>query len=497
MSSVWRRAARGVRAGWWLLLLAASAARAAPNIIMVIVDNAIVQEVESMPRTAAYLRSNGIEFTNAYVTNSLCGPSRSSILTGKYSHNTGVYTNERPRGGFEGFVSNGNEQNSVGVWLRARGYKTALIGKYINGYGGSTLVAPTYVPPGWDQWVVMANKERYYNYSLNENGQLVGYGSTPQDYLTDKLAEKASGVLANFIASGNPFFMYLAPIAPHEDYPTGTGLPTPAPRHSGLFGGLPAPRNPSFGETDITDKPTWLRNQATPLTPDVIARVDNSYRARAQTLQAADEMIGNLIEQLRRASVLSNTVIIFLSDNGFFFGEHQKPQGNGPTYEVVTRVPLLMAGPGIAPASRSREIVANIDLFPTIAELAGLDVPSMADGRSLAQVATSPRRGATTGRKSLLKVRSTMGAALRLPSYSYHESYRANGALLDQELYDLEVDPDETRNLISTLTAESVGRLQSALQSFRRCAGAECRLLENTVGDELVTFAAPLAASRR
>jgi arylsulfatase A-like enzyme len=477
------------------LVLFGMPAMAATNVVLIVLDNVALRDIDVMPRTSAYMRANGVEFSNAFVSNSLCAPSRASILTAKYAQNNGVYKHSPPQP-YETFYGRGNESSTVGTWFKARGYQTALIGKYMNGYGSSSIVPAVHIPAGWDHWYGWTRPGYYYNYQVNENGSLVAYGAAPEDYVTDRMAGIASRTVATLVANPAPFFLYLGLVAAHEDIESGSGIPLPAPRHAGMFTGATAPRSAAFNEDDVSDKPPRSRTTS-PLSADQLAFVDRSYRGRAQALQAADEMIERLIDQLRQSGALANTVIMVMSDNGFFYGEHRFEQGNGQMYEPAARVPLLLSGPGIAKGRRATETMLNIDVFPTLSELAGLDVPTAIDGRSLAAVAAQPLRGVTTGRRSFLQTWSDTAAGIRLPNYAYYETYGGTGSIRSRELYDLHSDPGQTQNIHRYLTSASAARLQRALADFRSCVGAACRQLENSVGDGAVTFSSsPFAAAQ-
>jgi len=228
-----------------------------PNIVFVLTDDQRRDTTGAthspsaaaiMPRTRAELADHGIEFTQAFMTTPLCCPSRSSILSGQYSHRTGVYKNGGANGGADDF----DDTSSVGTWLQAAGYRTSLMGKYLNGYNALwTTGEPPYVPPGWTEWHGMKNVG-YFNYRIVEPNGMGGYvenfyGSAETDYSTDVLREKAKTFITESVAAGEPFLLYLAFKAPH--------LPQiPAPRHDGLFQSIGPWRPPSYNEPDVSDK---------------------------------------------------------------------------------------------------------------------------------------------------------------------------------------------------------------------------------------------------
>jgi len=196
-----------------------------------------------MRKTRSLLQDKGMTFQNAFVSNALCCPSRATIMRGQYAHNTGVWTNNNgdgPDAGWRAYSSNGNEKDNVATRLNALGYRTALIGKYLNGYN------TTYVPPGWDRW--FATWGSYFRYDINDQGTMRHFGADASDYKTDVLRRQTKAFIGTSVAQGKPFFAYVAPKAP--DKPA-----TPAPRDKHAYDGSKAPRLPSFNEKNVSDKP--------------------------------------------------------------------------------------------------------------------------------------------------------------------------------------------------------------------------------------------------
>src|ERR1043166_498782 len=221
-----------------------------PNFSIINTDDLDVKSVELLPKIRAAKTSATGSTENNFVTYSLCCPSRSSLLRGQYPHNHQVFSNFYPEGGFQKFHEVGNEQSTVATWLKSAGYRTMLAGKYLNGYPGKQLT-PAYVPPGWDEWyALIGHHYAYYSYQLSENGRPVSYGDNPKDYESDVLAAKTIDFIARASQNRNqPFFIYLAPSAPH--------LPaTPAPKYVGAFPNATAPRPESFN-ADVKGKPAW------------------------------------------------------------------------------------------------------------------------------------------------------------------------------------------------------------------------------------------------
>ncbi|MCC6315246.1 MAG: sulfatase [Thermomicrobiales bacterium] len=457
-----------------------------PNILFILTDDMRADDLRAMPIVGEHIAAAGATFTNYLATTPLCSPSRASILRGQYAHNHGVLNNTGADGGYATFYSRGNEASTVATWLHDRGYRTALMGKYLNGYPETRKgVTDTAVPPGWDRWAAGMRHAPYgqFRYQLNEGGTVVSYGSSPADYLTDVLAEKAEAFVREAVADAAPFFLYLAPYAPHSPS-------IPAPRDAGAFATEGALRVPSFNEADVSDKPAWVRD----IPPrDARAReIDEETQARLRTLLAVDEMTGRLIAALAEAGALADTYVVFSSDNGVLLGEHRLSHGKRAAYEEVIRMPLLIRGPGVAAGTTVADVALNIDLGPTFADLAEATAAGFIDGRSLAPLLL--RDGDFVERQAGL-VEGFPGsddeeprkeknppppfAALRARDFVYIEY--ATG---ERELYDLRADPYETENLAALADPQALATLSQRLGELRRCRRDSCRAAET----------APLAA---
>jgi N-acetylglucosamine-6-sulfatase len=402
-----------------------------------------------MPNVRRLLGMHGVTFQNAFVTTSLCCPSRASILTGLYSRHTGVYENESPGGGATAF----EDRSTLPVWLHGAGYETALIGKYLNDY---QRLGQRYIPPGWDRWVTIAQRHqiRYYGYLLNEDGQLTRYGRGPKDYTTTVLSQKAEEFVKE---AAEPFFLYVAPIAPH--------LPVvPAPQDVGKAS-PPHFDPPSLNEPNLRDKP-W--GDTYPLLSPQRLQARQVARERIlESLLSVDRLVGSLVDTLNERGVLDRTVLVFTSDNGLLLGEHRLEAKVWP-YEESIRVPLVVRTPWAQAASTDDHLVLNIDLAPTLTELAGISPPSPVDGRSFADLLRG--RSPPDGWRSEFVVeflgtprhglRPPPFEALRTERYLYVE-YQ-NGW---RELYDLDTDRFELTNLAEVDRYREVRRrLQSRLQ---------------------------------
>lgn len=335
---------------------------AQPNIVFILSDDQEVESMQYMPRVQELLAVQGVTFSNSFVTEPQCCPSNVTALTGQYAHNHGVLNNLYPTGGFRTFVENGGDQSTIATWLQDAGYNTARVGKYLVQYPEGS----TYIPPGWDEWYsTYDGAGRYFNYSLNENGTVVHYGSAEEEYATDVLTDKAIDFINRAEADdAQPFFLNFTPSPPHADS-VPNGPATPAPRHAGMFAGIQAPRTPSFNEADVSDKPPPIRNFPL-LTTAQIAAIDHEYQTRLESLQSLDEGIERIIDTLAANGELENTYIVFTSDNGYHLGQHRFLNGKFQVYEEDIRVPLIIRGPGVQAGSTVEQLAVNIDLAPTL-----------------------------------------------------------------------------------------------------------------------------------
>ncbi len=363
-----------------------------------------------MPNTLGLIAEKGVTLNRYYVSYPLCCPSRVSLLTGRYAHNHNVRGNVQPNGGYLGFSFRGANTHNLATWLQAAGYRTVHIGKFLNGYGDEPYDNGTVVPPGWSAWhtVLKADTDHYfYGYTLNDNGVLDGpfgdsgswetreYGERddfgcpfaplngkPCLYETDVLSRIASEELVGTPAE-RPFYLQLDYTAPHGDFRRPAG-PEPATRHYGSLSGVPLPHSKSQGvnEGNVADKPRFIR-EAPFLSPTELHTYRVYYEKQLESLRAIDDGVKQVVDTLGGLGRLRKTYIIFTSDNGFFLGEHRLVGGKFLAYEPSTHLPFLMRGPGIKPGSFTGELAANIDIAPTILELAHATADKSIDGRSL------------------------------------------------------------------------------------------------------------------
>ena len=458
-------AARGDRAD--------AAAPGEPNVVVVMTDDQNVSDMRVMPRVEALIGDQGTTFSNSFVNDPLCCPSRSTFLTGQYAHNHGVVAGN----GFRSLDSS----NTLPVWLQKAGYHTGHVGKYVNGYGRRNAGGPRFVPPGWSEWYANVpgfNDQEVYDYDLNENGALVHYGHAPQDFKGDVLTTKAVSFIGRNAASADPFFLFVGYTAPHSTAPLeGASLANcdnaarPAPRHTGAFANEPLPEAPSLNEADVADKPTDISGLP-PLGSYELSELTRQYRCRLGSLLHVDEGVAQIVEALRQSGELDRTLLIFVSDNGMLLGEHRIPGSKIYPYEESIRVPLLIRGPGVPVGQTVGSPAVNADLAPTILDAAGAQPGLTVDGISLFDLIATP------GPKRDLLVESyvddaahTPYAGLRTTRYLYTE-YSTG----DRELYDLEADSHELDNRVSDPGyAPPLAWLAARLAELRHCQGASCQ----------------------
>lgn len=459
-----------------------------PNIVIILTDDMDNALTPYMPKTNQLIGEQGATFSNFFIPTPLCCPSRTSILRGQYSHNTDILENSP---GFARFFKLKEEEDTLNVWLHKAGYRTALYGKYLNNY--PVNAGRNYVPPGWTDWGAFLGTDYegdlYYNYTMSENGTLVQYGDTPEDYSTDVIQKKSLTFIDDSFKADSSLFLFVSVYAPH-------GPATPAPRHADLNANLTYPQSPSFGEEDLSDKPQVIR--ALSETGDDFDEGDanNYFRARVNAVQAVDELVANIVQSLEQHGQLDNTYIFFVSDNGFHLGEHKIPSGKGTAYEEDIRVPMMVRGPGIEPGTQITQITANIDLAPTIADIVGVRIPDFVDGRSFlpcmqgkdikwrnglliefgyvvdktfSDILKDPETD-----NLLVGVEGGKFRGIRGEDYVYVEY--DDGEL---EFYDLNADPYELQNLAGELSHDTLVLLHQKLEALKYCAGSDCRTLED------------------
>jgi N-acetylglucosamine-6-sulfatase len=398
-----------------------------PSIVVVLTDDQRWDTLATMPTVQRELVQKGVTFANAFVVNPLCCPSRASLLTGLYSHSTGVYDNVPPYG-----AAAFDARSTVATWLARAGYRTAHVGKYLNGHPRSV------VPPGWHRWVTIPSA--YFDYWLWRDGVPTRFADDDASYSTDVLTREA---LSFIESSRDPFFLVYAPFAPHAPA-------TPAPRHADAFADLEPWRAASHNELDIFDKPRWLQNRRV-LTETDEQAADAFRRSQLASLLAVDEGVDDILDALDRSGRLENTIVVYTSDNGLLWGEHRMWNRKVVAFEESMRVPLVVRHDALVPWPRTEtRLVTNIDLAPTLAELAGARAPRT-DGASLVPLlGPAPSRTPSWRRSFLIEhLRGPAGASVAVPTYCAVRGERwkyVRYATREEELYDLASDPHELDN---------------------------------------------------
>ncbi len=381
------------------------------------------------------MAKNGVHLKNALVTTSLCSPSRASILTGLYTFRHRVIDNNRlvPKGTI-----------FFPQYLQKAGYATAFVGKW---HMGGASDEPR---PGFDHWVSFRGQGHYLppkpDYTLNVDGARV----KQQGYITDELTDYALRWLDAQKPAEKPFFLYLSHKAVHANF-------TPADRHRGKFADLPFERPASEANTEANYhlKPRWLRDQRNswhgvdfPYHSEL--DIEKYYKNYCETLCAVDDSLGRVLGKLKDMGIHDETLVIYMGDNGFMFGEHGLIDKR-VAYETSIRVPMLMQCPAMFSGGRVvEEVVANIDVAPTILEAMGLETPAHMDGQSFLPLAQGKD---VAWRDYFLYVyyweknfpQSPTVFSLRGDRYKYITYY---GLWDADELYDLDQDPNESKNLL-------------------------------------------------
>jgi len=477
-----------------------------PNIVFILTDDLSQNLMPYMPNTNRLIRDQGAQL-NVEVEQSLCCTSRSTILTGLYSHNTKVVGNNYPLGGY-GAYHKYDEQYALPVWLKKAGYTTSFIGKYLNEYPSpvgqpSAGVNPSFVPPGWDHFFTPVAGHPYgqFNEVFSDDGKV---DSKPRHrYENDIFSDRTVKELRN-MSKDKPFMLSVDTYSPHAP----SAFPA---RYAGLYPSVQYPRTSAFDEADMSDKPAPLGN-AKPLSNELKTKIDSDFRKRVLSVQSVDEMVGKIERTLKARHMLQNTYIFFMSDNGYHMGEHREGIGKYDQYQTTLSVPLYVSGPGIKPGTDYRNVLAsNIDIAPTIAAMTGATPLRAVDGVSLLDVLKggqpdADHRYVLIGRGAMPHYTTGEPGTVEPPdptakrdynllhdfqgvydgTYKYVRLSKTGKPL--EEFYDERNDPYELNNLLganddkfNTLSPDlqqKVVAMRLALQRLLTCAGASCRIAE-------------------
>ena len=494
------------------LLLASGSSQAShggrPNIIFLTTDDQTVADMQALPRTASLIGGNGVSFANSYSSYPLCCPARATWLSGQYAHNHNVLGNTAPDGGYAML----NDKQTLPVWLQAANYRTVHIGKMPNGYGSPDQA---YVPPGWGKLPDLTKGEfygflpdppsAYYGFKMNENGVVVQHPSS--DYQTDVYADYAVKAIDDHVNTPafatKPLYLEVHFFAPHDPA-------DPATRHLGAYGLAELPKDASYNEKNVEDKPKWLRavrRLGGGLRSKILAR----HRKRLESLLSVDEAINEIVSKLAVEGLLGETYIVFTSDNGYMQGQHRLHQGKFVAYEPSAEVPLMIRGPGIPTGAISNELVTNVDLVKTFLDFSGAAPQITIDGRSLLPYAidstlrsnrpllletgrpialADPASASAAGagskkRKSSKRVKNLdldntaqLARTVKPPKYRALRTKRyllikyADGG---RELYDMRKDPLQLESLYREPEYKDIVKwMLKRIKKFTRCAGDAC-----------------------
>ena len=474
------------------------AAAGGPNVVLLMTDDQRYDDMGPLPKTRRLIGKAGVTFTRSYVSYPVCCPSRATFFTGQYAHNNGVlclYKKCRSGSAHGGYTAL-KQKEYLPVWLERAGYATAHMGKFLNGYGKDR--APD-VPRGWTEWYGLIDHSTYrmWGYDIFENGRRHTYGNVrrenPRYYQTDVLGNKAVDYIRRHSRGDAPFFLSVGFLAPHHESGhtqqiTGK-LVRPAPRHRGRYANAALHKSPNYGEPDLSDKPWFIGRWNRRLTPKREAAIVKRMRERHESLLAVDDAVENVIDELRRTGELDNTYVIFTSDHGYMQGEHRIPQGKMMPYDPSTQVPLLIRGPGIPSGRRTKALVGNIDMAPSIVQATRARAGLAMDGRSFLPFARDPRIRSlrpllheTTGQGARGGGNTQEGGAKgqqpRVPAWRAVRTTRwlyvdYQGG--QRELYDLRHDPYQLNSLVSDPDLRiRVRTLRRILGDLSRCRASEC-----------------------
>jgi len=498
-----------------------------PNIVVIQTDDQRAGSVKAtfreasgkkarvMPNTVKQIFQRGTQFSNYYATSPVCSPSRASLLTGQYPHNHGLIQNDAPLGGWQGWQALAAYNDNLPVVLQQAGYRTSHFGKIMNGYYDTESGrVETTVPPGWDRWfsTSFTRGALFYGYEVNDDGIARSNFGNPLyrfetgldpkrcdvrtltrqrfaggcRHLTDTMTRAAVREIRR--NAGEPLFMQIDYQAPHGDIRPPVG-PMPATRHLGSTETTSLPRPANYNEADISDKSQLIQDAApTRLGYWQNRRLERSYQRYIASLRAVDDGVGAIIRTLRNAGELSNTYFIFLSDHGYFFGEHRFSSAKFLPYDASARVSMAVSGPGVPPGGHSKELVGNVDIAPTILRLTGAEAGFEMDGRPLRRFWRDPDRisrrplGLTYRRSGVEPGDGGTSVSNKAPSLAYdgfmvgpykYFRYKASG---EAELYDLRRDPSELRNVIDAPDYSQVRKyMEFWLPRVSGCSGSDCR----------------------
>ncbi len=429
-----------------------------PNVLIILTDDEPLAASAYMPKLQERVVSKGLSFSRAYITTPVCGPSRATMFSGRYAHSHGIADHDRHASRVK---DSGLMRDTYATRLQDAGYRTGLFGKFTNGYGSQ---CPRWVPPGFSRWFARTRPTGGGCYEINEDGN-IKESCRNWGVLT---AETAESFIRNSQKMGVPWLCVASLESPHAPY-------TPTEKHAHDFDGVPLPWTPSFDEADVSDKPAWMQEQPR-LSDAEKADLRRTYEGQLEELQDVDDAIVRFDIALEETGQAENTVVVYLTDNGYLLGEHRLAS-KGVVYEPAVRTPLYVRGPGIPVGSRDA-LVANVDLAATVCSLAGEPAPAESEGRSLVGLFGGED---VPWREALLLewpasdwLSGSSWAAVRTASRVYVEHDTG-----EVELYDMDVDPYQMVSLHDDPDrAEELKSLSAKLEGMRNASGESLRAAE-------------------
>jgi N-acetylglucosamine-6-sulfatase len=442
-----------------------------PNIVFVLTDDQFPGTENKMPALKSNVIDQGVKFTNMTSTFPLCCPGRATIQRGQYVHNTQIYGNSPPAGGWEKFQARDLHRSTVATWLDARGYQTALFGKYMNNYRDKLI------PPGWDRWYAWNGVDEGWT-SVNDQGNQKPLEHQEADSL---VAREALGFLSTRLDNAAPVFAFVNFGAMHEPYHH-------AQVDADKFNGENVPRTPAFNEDDVSDKPDFVRGLPK-LSASEISALDRGYRNGLRSLMRVDRFVADASALLRQKGEMDSTYFLFYTDNGAHFGQHRFEHGKLQPYEEDVNFPLIIRGPGIEQGVNTA-LVGNHDIAPTLADIGGATIPLSVpvDGRTFLPLAKDPNtpwpRTAILSEREVDADPPNRWDMLRMRGkvYTRHE----NGVVVKKEYYDLAIDPYQVHNALGPSdtaypppASGTLAYYEQRLDDLYRCSGQSCRTAEN------------------
>lgn len=439
----------------------------------------------------------GATLNNAFVNTPLCCPSRSTLFTGLYQHNTGVLNNS-----LEGNCNSIEWQRKHEPFTFAKqflsaGYRTFYAGKYLNQYGSHKAGGLEHVPKGWQWWAGLKGNSRYYNYTLSINGTAKHF---PTSYLTDHIHELALEFLRGQSADTNPFLMMLAPPAPHAPY-------TPSPKYAKAFSNVSVPRTPNFNPSEQKDKHWMMRLPPDPLPPDILLKVDENYRLRWRTLMSVDDMVSGIVRAIDKVGLLQETYILVTSDNGYHLGHYGLPWDKRQPYDTDIRVPFFVRGPRV-----KRQVlphpVMTADIAPTLLHMGGLRIPFHMDGTSFLPLLQSKNK--KIRKRNFLIENTGEGGKSVSPDCPWHGDFGLSNCIPESackcqdaknntytcirslgpsqnslfckfsddenflEAYNMASDPYQMKNIAQHMREGEIRRYLEIMKKLTQCSGNSC-----------------------